>query len=90
MAISGEGPQADQAMRIAARLLPVAMSRMPMGLARERLAWSWLTRPPVIRGFALCLPLTERGPLSLRGSRVVVHDRTQVGGRQRERPEACG
>ena len=40
------------------------------GLTRERLAWSWLTRPPVIRGFALCLPLTEREPLSLRGSRV--------------------
>jgi hypothetical protein len=28
------------------------------GLARERSAWSGFTRPPVIRGFALCLPLS--------------------------------
>jgi integrase len=56
----------------------------------NRLPWSWLTRPPVIRGFALCLPLTEREPLSLRGSRVAVHDRTRVRERQRERDLACG
>jgi hypothetical protein len=49
-----------------------------------------LTRPPAIRGFALCLPLTEREPLSLRGSRVVEHDGTRVRGRQRERERACG
>jgi hypothetical protein len=86
-----EGPrQADQATWTAARLLPGGESRMPTRAARERFAWSWLTRPPGIRGFALCLPLTERGPLSLRGPRVVEHDRTRVGGRQRERSEACG
>jgi hypothetical protein len=28
------------------------------GLARERFACSCITRPPVIRGFALCLPLS--------------------------------
>ena len=50
----------------------------------------WLTRPPVIRGFALCLPLTEREPLYLRGSRVGEHDRTRFGERQRELKLACG
>jgi hypothetical protein len=45
---------------------------------------------PGDRGFALCLPLTEREPLCLRGSRVGEHDRTQVGGRQRELKPACG
>ena len=49
-----------------------------------------LTRPPKVRGFALCLPLTEREPLSLRGSRVVEHDRMRVGGRQRGLGAACG
>ena len=71
-------------------MLPVGMSRMLSGLARERLACSGLTRPPVIRGFALCLPLTEREPLYLRGSRVGEHDRTRVGERQRELKLACG
>ena len=51
-------------------MLPVPMSRMPTGLAWERLACSCITRPPKVRGFALCLPLTEREPLCLRGSRV--------------------
>jgi hypothetical protein len=49
-----------------------------------------LTRPPVIRWLALCLPLTEREPLSLRGSRVAEHHRMEVRGRQRERDPACG
>jgi hypothetical protein len=62
-----------------------------LGLAViARLPCSWLTRPPVIRGFALCLPLTEREPLSLRGSRVAEHDRMRVRGRQREPDPACG
>jgi hypothetical protein len=73
----------------AARGVPRLPTR-PTRPTRERLACSWLTRPPVILGFALCLPLTEREPLSLRGSRVAVHDRTRVGGRQRARAPACG
>jgi hypothetical protein len=89
-ASAGGSRQADQATGIAARLLPVGVSRMPTGLARQRLPCSWLTRPPVIRRFALCLPLTEREPLSLRGSRVVEHDGMRPKGRQRERDLACG
>jgi hypothetical protein len=59
--VVGKGPRvaikADQAGGVAAaRLLPVAKSRMPMGLTRERFACSWLTRPPVIRGFASASP----------------------------------
>ena len=33
--------------------------------ATGRLPWSWLTRPPVIRGFALCLPLPNRRSVAL-------------------------
>jgi hypothetical protein len=69
---------------------PWTHSEAPAGTAAERLPWSELTRPPVIRGFALCLPLTERGPLSLRGSRVVEHDGMRPKGRQREQDLACG
>jgi hypothetical protein len=65
LAGAGRSQQAGQATRIAARLLPVGMSRMPTVLARERFAWSWLTRPPVIRGFALCLPLPNRRSVDL-------------------------
>jgi hypothetical protein len=65
LASAGRSQQADQATWIAARLLPAGMSRRPTGLARERLAWSWLTRPPVIRGFALCLPLPNRHSVGL-------------------------
>src|SRR5215218_9547875 len=82
--------QADQAAGVAARLLPAAAFAAPTWPAAKRLPWRWLTRPPGIRGFALCLPLTEREPLSLRGSRVAEHDRMRVGGRQRERRPACG
>jgi hypothetical protein len=82
--------QADQAAGVAARLLPAAAFAAPTWPPAKRLPWRWLTRPPGIRGFALCLPLTEREPLSLRGSRVAEHDRMRVGGRQRERRPACG
>ena len=34
-------------------------------LQRSRLPWSALTRPPVIRGFALCLPLPNMGSVGL-------------------------
>ena len=71
-------------------MLPVGVYRVPRGAARERFACSHITRPPVIRGFALCLPLTEREPLYLRGSRVGEHDRTRVWERQRELKLACG
>jgi hypothetical protein len=82
--------KADQAAGLLPLCCPRGMSRGVGGAAAKRFAWSWLTRPPVIRGFALCLPLTERGPLSLRGSRVVEHDGMRPKGRQRERDLACG
>ena len=71
-------------------MLPAATFMAPTWAAARRLRCSELTRPPGIRGFALCLPLTEREPLSLRGSRVAEHDRMEVRGRQRERDLACG
>jgi hypothetical protein len=54
---AGRSRQADQAARIAARLLPVPMSRMPTGLAWERLACSCITRPPVTAGSRSAFPL---------------------------------
>jgi hypothetical protein len=63
-------PQADQATQIAARLLPVAMSRMPTGLARKRFAWSWLTRPPVIRAFARLPSLPSMSSIALSFGRI--------------------
>jgi hypothetical protein len=54
---AGRSRQADQAARIAARLLPAAMSRMPMGLAWERLACSCITKPPVTAGSRSAFPL---------------------------------
>jgi len=73
-------------------LLPVAARGRIRGADRggEAFALVELTRPPKIRGLALCLPLTEREPLCLRGSRVGEHDRTRVGERQRELKPACG
>jgi hypothetical protein len=82
--------QADQAAGVSARLLPTVAFAAATWPAAKRLPCSELTRPPGIRGFALCLPLTEREPLSLRGSRVAEHDRMEVRGRQRERDLACG
>jgi len=47
------------------------------------------TRPPAILGLALCLPLTERGPLSCRGPRRQ-HDRMVSASRQRTCARTCG
>jgi hypothetical protein len=35
-----------------------AAAPLPDSAVIDRFPWSWLTRPPVIRGFALCLPLS--------------------------------
>jgi hypothetical protein len=48
-----------------------------------------MPRPPTILGFALCLPLTERGPSSCRGSRRQ-HDPMLSARRQRACARTCG
>ena len=48
-----------------------------------------MPRSPTILWLALCLPLTERGPLSCRGSRPQ-HDRMLLASRQRACARTCG
>jgi hypothetical protein len=38
-------------------LLPVDVSQVPGEAARDNLAWSWLTRPPVTAGSRSAFPL---------------------------------
>jgi hypothetical protein len=46
-------------------LLPVEAFAAPTSEAAKRSAWSELTRPPEIRGFALGLPLPNRRSIGL-------------------------
>ena len=49
--------------RVAVRQGPAG--RQSSEPATGHFPWSWLTRPPVIRGFALCLPLPNKRSIAL-------------------------
>jgi hypothetical protein len=74
-------------------MLPVCCpwqdQRRPSSRRELRCTRSDMARPPTILGLALCLPLTERGPLSCRGPRRQ-HDRTVSASRQRACARTCG